>query len=146
MATNTSSQSGNTDVSSTIIALERGALDRWCRGEPRGFLDLYATDVTYFDPSVDKRVDGRDAMTAYLVPITGQVKIDRYEMLHPDVKRHGDVAILTYNVVNYAKQPDGSEKPRDRWNITEIYRQTGGKWQIIHSHFSFTKPELKKTP
>ena len=34
----------------TIIALERGALDRWGRGDPQGYLDLYARDVTYFDP------------------------------------------------------------------------------------------------
>src|SRR4029453_12416431 len=46
----------------TIIALERGALDRWGRGDPQGYLDLYARDVTYFDPMSAKRTDGFDAM------------------------------------------------------------------------------------
>src|SRR5215831_12196595 len=145
-STDTSSQSSNADVSGTIIALERGALDRWGNGDPHGYLELYAPDVTYFDPSQDKRVDGQGAMTKLLVPITGKIKIDRYEMINPDVKRHGNVAVLTYNIVNYRKQPDGSEKANARWNSTEVYREAGGKWQIIHSHFSFTKPELKQPP
>jgi hypothetical protein len=34
----------------TIIALERGALDRWGRSDPQGYLALYAREVTYFDP------------------------------------------------------------------------------------------------
>lgn len=36
----------------TIIALERAALDRWGKGDPKGFLETYAPDVTYFDPGV----------------------------------------------------------------------------------------------
>jgi ketosteroid isomerase-like protein len=34
-----------------IVMLERAALDRWGNGDPSGFLELYATDVTYFDPA-----------------------------------------------------------------------------------------------
>lgn len=142
----TSSPSNNADVSGTIIALERATLDRWSKGDPQGFLELYSPDVTYFDPSQEKRIDGHDAMAKLLVPLTGKIKIDRYDMVSPDVKRHGDVAVLTYNIVNYRKQPDGSEKVAARWNCTEVYRQTDGKWKIIHSHFSLTKPELKQAP
>src|SRR5262249_45280577 len=69
----------------TIIALERGALDRWGRGDPQGYLDLYARNVTYFDPMREKRIDGLDAMKQALEPIKGLVKIDRYEMAAPQV-------------------------------------------------------------
>src|SRR4029079_16718608 len=64
----------------TIIALERGALDRWGRGDPQGYLELYARDVAYFDPLREKRIDGFDAMKQALEPIKGLVKIDHYEM------------------------------------------------------------------
>jgi len=67
----------------TIIALERGALDRWGRGDPQGYLDLYARHVTYFDPMRDKRIDGLEAMKQALEPIKGLVKVDRYEMVGP---------------------------------------------------------------
>ena len=41
-----------------IVALERAALDRWIALDPDGYLNLYAPDVTYFDPTTDLRVDG----------------------------------------------------------------------------------------
>ena len=62
------SQSGNADVTATIIAVERATLDRWGKGDPQGFLEVYAPDVTYFDPFQDKRIDGHDAMTKLLLP------------------------------------------------------------------------------
>src|SRR5436309_16130068 len=43
-----------------VIAVERAALDRWGRGDPQGFLDTYASEVTYFDPGQDRRVDSLD--------------------------------------------------------------------------------------
>jgi uncharacterized protein (TIGR02246 family) len=126
----------------TIIALERGALDRWGRGDPQGYLDLYARDVTYFDPMRDKRIDGLDAMKQALEPIKGLVKVDRYEMVAPEVRRAGDAAILTYNLVSYGRSPAG-EAMVVRWNSTAVYAQIDGQWKIVHSHWSFTKPELK---
>ena len=60
----------------TIIALERAALDRWGKGDPQGFLETYADDITYFDPGSEKRVDGLVAMKELLIPRTGKIKID----------------------------------------------------------------------
>ena len=44
------------------LLLERGALDRWGAGDPGGFLELYAPNVTYFVPMREKRIDGLEAM------------------------------------------------------------------------------------
>ena len=125
-----------------IVALERGAMDRWGKGDPGGYLDLYASDVTYFDPSQERRVDGLAALTKALEPIRGKVKIDRYEMIAPKVQRGGSMALLTYNLVTQGQGPDG--KPvTARWNVTAVYAQVDGRWKLAHSHFSFMKPELK---
>jgi uncharacterized protein (TIGR02246 family) len=126
-----------------IIALERAALDRWGRGDPQGYLEIMAPEVTYFDPNQPARVDGWQAMQTLLVPFTGKIKIDRYEMLAPSVQRHGDTALLTFNLVSYLKPPDGTDQPVVRWNSTETYARIDGRWRIIHSHWSFVKPELK---
>ena len=40
---------------------------------------IYAPEVTYFDPVQDRRVDGLEAVTAMLAPITGKIRVDRYE-------------------------------------------------------------------
>jgi len=126
----------------TIIALERGALDRWGRGDPEGYLDLYAQKVTYFDPMREKRIDGLDAMKQALEPIKGLVKVDRYDMVTPQVYPAGDAAVLTYNLVSYGRSPAG-EAMVVRWNSTAVYAQVDGQWKIIHSHWSYTKPDLK---
>ena len=126
-----------------IIAMERAALDRWGKGDPQGYLETYAPNVTYFDPTRERRVDGLGAMKELLIPITGKIKIDHYEMIGPKVQQVGDVAVLSYNLASYAKRPNGASVIV-RWNSTEVYGRIGGKWKIIHSHWSYTKPEAKE--
>lgn len=67
----------------------------------------------------------------------------RYDMLDPVVQVEGNIAVLTFNLVNYGK-PSGSveETVLARWNATEVYRESGGAWRIIHTHWSFTQPQL----
>jgi len=127
-----------------IIAMERAALDRWGKGDPQGYLEIMANEVTYFDPLQEKRVDGRDAMLKMLAPITGKVKVGRFDMIDPKVQRHGDAALLTFNLVSYVTQPDGKEQAVARWNSTEVYGRIDGQWRIVHSHWSYIKPELKQ--
>jgi uncharacterized protein (TIGR02246 family) len=130
-----------------IIALERAALDRWIKPDPQGYLDLFTPEVTYFDPTTDRRIDGHEAIGKRLAPMKN-AKLPstdrRYEMVDPRVQRHGEVAILTFNLVNYGRIQDRPETALARWNATEVYRRIDGKWRIVHSHWSFTKPEIKQ--
>ena len=126
-----------------VMAIEQASLERWAKGDPDGFLSHYAADVTYFDPSQERRIDGLQAMTSYLTPFRGKISIDRFEVLNPKVQRHGDIAVLTYNIVNYQRQRDGTERLTVRWNSTAVFQRIEGRWKTIHSHFSYTKPELK---
>jgi ketosteroid isomerase-like protein len=128
-----------------IIAMERAALDRWSSGDPEGYLETYAQNVTYFDPTTERRVDGIEAMRALLMPLKGQFKLTRYEILAPDVYRRGDVAVLSYNLVTYGSQPSG-EPIVTRWNTTSAYARIDGVWRIVHSHFSLTQPQLMGVP
>jgi ketosteroid isomerase-like protein len=104
-----------------------------------------ATDVTYFDPVQDKRVDGIEAMKKMLAPITGKITVSRFDMIDPKVQRHGDSALLTFNLVSYVTQPDGKERAIARWNSSELYGRVNGQWRIVHSHWSYIRPDLKQT-
>ncbi len=126
-----------------VVSLERAALDRWGKGDPNGFLETYAPEITYFDPGVERRLDGHVAMTDYYRPFAGKIKVLRYEMIDPKVQRHGDVAVLTYNLRSEAVQPD-DKQVTVRWNSTSVYAQIGGQWKIIHSHWSLTTPPCAK--
>lgn len=122
--------------------MERAALDRWSEGDPQGALDLYTDDITYFDPLQDKRVDGLEAMKALYAAIAGKFKIERYDMIDPKVQKVGDVAILTYNLVDHVvESPDGAVNIRLSWNCTAVYARVEGKWKAVHAHFSYVKPQ-----
>ena len=68
--------------------------------------------------------------------------LERYEIIDPKVQR-GDVAVLTFNLVNYGKLGAGEESVVARWNSTEVNSRIEGKWRIIHSHWSYIKPQPK---
>lgn len=128
----------------TLIALERGALDRWRKGDPQGYLEIMAPEETYFDPMTAKRIDGRDALEKYFAPFAGKIRVEKVEMIDPKVQRSGDLAVLTFNLVDSGAQMDGGPKTTERWNSTEVYRRINGSWKIVHSHWSFVQPVLKE--
>lgn len=112
--------------------LEKAALERWGRGDPSGFLEISAPDVVYFDPFLDCRLDGWEALHAYYEALRGQVHVDRYDLLNPSVQARGEMAVLTFNYVSYTGEQVS------RWNCTEVYRCDAGNWRIIQTHWSFT--------
>jgi len=133
------------NIAEHIIFLERSALDRWIRGDPEGYLGLYAKDATYFDPFRDKRIDGLDALNALMAAMNGitlPFTEPRYDMIDPRVDVEGDIAVLTFNLVNYGKPSGNTEEiVLARWNATQVYSQLNGAWRIIHTHWSFTQPQ-----
>lgn len=125
-----------------IISLERSALERWGKGDPYGYLSIMAPDVTYFDPTTERRIDGRDALGAMLETVRGKIAVERAEFINPAVVVSGDMALLTFNLVSHGGQFAGGPKMDARWNCSEVYRRVDGRWLIVHSHWSFTKPAI----
>jgi ketosteroid isomerase-like protein len=134
------------DAAQTIIAMERSALERWGKGDPSGYFEIIAPDTTYFDPTLAKRIDGVDALHALIDPFKGKIHIERAEMIDPKVQPQGDIAVLAFNLVSHGAQFGDGPKGDVRWNSTEVYQRISGRWKIIHSHWSYTKPELKEKP
>jgi len=100
--------SANT-TAADIIKLECVALDRWGKGDPGGFLAVYGADISYFDPLTALRIDGHQAMADYYQPWIGKIHVARYQMLNPQVVIDGNMALLTYNLVNYLTDAQGVE-------------------------------------
>lgn len=122
------------DPTTTLIAMEMAALDRWCKGDPSGFLEISAPDVVYFDPFLDLRLDGHEALTAYYESLRGKASAQRFELTNPVVQCVGSAAVLTFNFTSYGRNGDAN-----RWNCTEVFRWSGQRWEIIQTHWSFTK-------
>ena len=119
-----------------IIALERGALDTWSKGNPSGYAANAAEDVTYFDDiGAPSRIDGLDSMRNYLASLEGKVAPHTYEIAHPKVQVYGDIGILTFQY--HPSTIEGS--PLTQWKATSVYRYSGGKWRLVHANWSIIK-------
>ncbi|MGO4436099.1 YybH family protein [Rhizobium sp. RAF56] len=123
------------DDAETIIAMERRALVRWCKGDPSGFLEISAPDVVYFDPIVPRRLDGLEALTTYYEGVRGKIIAARFDILHPLVQFIDNTAVLTFNYISY----EGNEGRRLRWNCTEVFRHDPNGWKIVQTHWSLTQ-------
>ena len=120
-------------ITTKLIAMERTALDRWGAGDPSGYLEISAPDVVYFDPFLERRLDGLDALTALYESLRGTIRIDRYDLIEPKVQVCGEAAVLTFNLNSYT----GATVMR--WNCTEVYRLDKQGWRLIQTHWSITQ-------
>ena len=107
-------------VAAEIIALETAALERWLRGDPSGFLELSDEDVVYFDPFLDRRLDGLAALTAYYEALRGKISAPRFEIVNPKAQAFADVVALSFNFVSW-----GDDDSALRWHCTEVYARRG---------------------
>jgi len=127
------------DPTAEIIALEKAMLDRWVTGDTYSLIELAAPEITYFDPSLEKRLNGREAFERFLAPLKGTFRVPRYEIIDPKVQVYGEAAVLSYNMVDYDEKGINAF----RMNVTEVYVRRDGRWGLVHSHFSITKPRIK---
>jgi len=119
-----------------ILGQECRALDQWAAGNPLGYVDIDADDVTYFDDiGAHSRIDGLDTLRTYLAGLIGKIPPHKYELVDPRVQVYGDVAILTLRY-----QPSDTDgKPLTAWKATSVYRRSATDWRIVHAHWSTVK-------
>ena len=114
-----------------VLRIERAALERWGRGDPDGFLEVTANDVTYFDPFLDRCIVGFEALASYYDNVRGKIWLDKFDIVDPRVQVFGDVAVLSYRFDSWTS--DGSSH---HWNATEVYRREPRGWVICHTHWA----------
>lgn len=128
-----------------VLQRERAALDRWVSGDSDTG-DYLDDEVSYFDPLTRARVDGLQALQQYCESSHGGGAITRYELESPQLVQAGELALLTYNLTTYARDANDEEALGDSWNCTQVYRQQGKTWKVLHSHWSYTAHEAFLEP
>ncbi|MDX3530072.1 hypothetical protein P1P75_27580 [Streptomyces sp. ID05-39B] len=71
------------EVSKTIIELEKSYNERFSVGDPGGYLDGFADEVSSFDPILENIVVGKEKTVAWLSSICSDPHIVRSEYLNP---------------------------------------------------------------
>jgi ketosteroid isomerase-like protein len=124
-------------VEETILAQERKTLDRWAAGDPLGYAENSAEDVTWFDDvAAQTRIDGVVELRNYLTSLVGKYPPHTYEIVDPKVQVYGDIAICTLHY-----NPTINGKPDTPWKATDVYRLTNGKWRLVHANWTLVKEQ-----
>ncbi len=117
-------------VSREILRIERASMDGWIKGNPDAMLASLDPDVTYIHVMTGKRIDGAAAVKALFEQYRGTPLFESYDMADPKVQVSGNVAVLTYQLV----QRNGATA--NRWNGTLVYERKAGAWKVTHAHWS----------
>lgn len=118
-----------------IVQIEKNALEKWYSGDPSAYVAMMGNDIGYFEPILEKRLDGREALTKMYEALRGRVHADRFDMLNTRVQATESMAVLSFNLISIE---NGIPY---RWNCTEVFALDEAKeWKLIHSHWSRTKP------
>ena len=105
----------------------QGWLDALNALDEARIVEAFADDATAFFPVVkSERLDGKAAIAAVFHDYVAASKKTNIVPEELRVQRHGDVAIVTFNVHN----------PSAVSRRTFVWRWDGGRWRIIHMHAS----------
>ncbi len=126
-----------------IIALERGALDKFFRGDVSGYLDLWSKDnFTYFDVNCKERIDHHEQIADFMnTQVAGKMFAASYDFHAPRVQFGQDMAVLTYQLFADSTMLDMS------YNVIEVFQKSGGTWKVIHSTWDVVtafSPDVKR--
>ena len=94
-----------------------------------------AEDYSEFNPDNATLIVGK-ATNAELYDATAPMgKTLVSKMMNPHVQVYGDTAIVAYNFVGVTKNEAGKIVGASG-NSTRVYVRQGGKWMLVHAHFS----------
>ncbi len=133
-----------TGVLGELLAHEQAAMERWRKGDPWGFTELSAADVTYFDQVTPRRLDGLAALQEYYGKVAGQVHFDVMDFVEPRAQAHGDAAVLSYRFISGRLRGEGTLVRGTPWNCTEVFAKVGGQWKLVHTHWSVINGQQKQ--
>jgi ketosteroid isomerase-like protein len=128
-----------------ILSLEKQAMERWRNGDPGGFVELSAGDITYVDPGLASPITGLEEYKAFMKQVEGKIHYQGSEFIQPNVVTLGDAAVLSYNYRSSELTPEGTVRNQTPWNSTEVYFRRDGQWKIVHTHWSFIHHKLPES-
>ena len=120
------------NVAARIQANLRSALERWYKGDPFGYADLFMEDITYVDPWTPVAIAELVSLRKHYQRFSGKVFRPRFEILDTRVIDFGTIQLFSYRLQSW--QGDGTADKC--WNATELYSHADGAWRIAHAHWS----------
>lgn len=91
--------------------------------------------------SVVESGNGIAALREHFAALRGQRLSHHYEVVDPEVRILGDLAVLTFRYE--PRSSSGTPFMRlMRWKAASIYRLIAGEWRSVHAHWAVVKESL----
>jgi uncharacterized protein (TIGR02246 family) len=121
-----------------LVEYEKQIQWQWSTGDPTGYMEALAEDVTYFDPLAEYIIVGREAVSEHFRRIhTGPSGITRQEYRNETAHALGDdEVLLVFYFTTYQQDDHGAEKEFLTWNMSLIFRKNDDRWLLRHGHLS----------
>ena len=108
------------------------ANDRWKSGDPMGFVDCAAKDITWVDDlGAPEPISGSEALKTYLEGFKGQIPEHENKLVDSMFQVYGDIVIVNYR---YQTFMDGALVAI--WRVTSVYRYEDGDWFSVLENWS----------
>lgn len=123
-------------VTEQILEFERRALEEWASGNPAGYFEGSALDMSYFDDiGAGSRIDGIEALRAYAATLQSSIPAHTFDLSNVRVQLYGSVAIMTFLYLPF----DLEGTPSTPWKATTVFRRFGEQWRRVHANWSEVK-------
>jgi ketosteroid isomerase-like protein len=108
------------------------ANEKWASGDPLGFVECAADDITWIDDlGAQLPVSGKEALQAYLENFKGQIPPHEHELSDMAFQFYDDMVIISYR---YNGTFDG--EPADPWKVSSVYQYSKDGWYSVHENWS----------
>jgi ketosteroid isomerase-like protein len=95
----------------------------------------YADEIRAFDAVGELEFKGRDNYRAHWQRCLAHCTMTKFEIDRVKMEVSGDLAVCSF--LNHCGGKDENGNEGSSWmRATQIYKNTGGGWRIIHEHFS----------
>ncbi len=118
----------------TILGIEKKMVGDFNAGAINRVLVHFHPGVVGFSSTRQERISGRTAMRKTFTYYRQASSRMKYQISKPKVQVFGDAAIATFSWTVEL----GTDRPRHliRGRGSHVFAHRGGKWQIVHEHFS----------
>ncbi len=118
----------------------RQSIDSWLKAvrarDTKGILSHYAPDVVAFDAIQQLQFKGVEAYgkhwEACMAMCPGDMVFDTGKL---DIQAENDLAVA-HGLIRCGMKDDNGQEQASWMRMTSSYRKSGGKWAIVHEHFS----------
>lgn len=126
------------EAKAVIKAKIEQAAEKWASGNPTGYAEYAANDITWVDDlGAMFPVSGKDSLKAYLENFTGQIPAHDHVLSDMAFQFYGDMAIVTYR---YTGTFEGIQA--DPWKVSAVFKYSENDWFSVHENWSEVKKVL----